>query len=263
MRYLSLFALLTPCILWSMLIGNPGQPLIQKYGVLQSCPTWWSLRAGYLSDFIYRAKFKDEFPSLDTPKTSSYVQLSTDAALLTLNIKNVFDFYGIVGSAAMQLDHEVYTNKEFAWGVGGKFIFFRSGSIRLGADFKYFETDQKPLYFVSDALTYNVESDFHLRYSETQVAVGAAYRTKLLSPYLQVTYLISKLDPHPYVAAVRIPLAEFADTPADIDSKSVIGSKRWGLAVGATIISGSKGSLTLESRMINQNAVDLTGEIRF
>jgi hypothetical protein len=263
LRYLCLFTFFLPYTLWSMLIGNPGQPVMQKCGVLQSVPSWWNLRAGYLSDYIYRAKFKDEFQFPNMPRSSSYIQLSTDAALLTLNIKNVFDFYGIVGSSSLQLDHEIYTNREFAWGVGGKFIFFRSGSFRIGADFKYFETDQKPLYFVSEGLPYGVESDFHLKYSEIQAAIGMAYRIPLLAPYIQVTYLISKLEPHPYVAAVRMPQAEFSDTPVDIVSKSVIGRRRWGMAVGATIISNSKGSLTIESRMINQNGVDVTGEIRF
>jgi len=246
-----------------MLIGNPGQPVIQRYGVVRSAPSWWSFRAGYLSDYIYRAKFQDEFKFANTATSSSYIKLSTDAALITLNFKNVVDFYGIAGSARLQLDHEVYTNREFAWGFGGKFIFFRAGALRVGADFKYFETSQKPLYFVSDGFAYNIESDFHLQYSEIQAAIGMSYRIPLLSPYIQVTYLISKLEPHPYIAAVRLPQANFGDTPVDIISKSVIGQKRWGLAVGATIISAGKSSLTLESRMFNQNAVDLTGEIRF
>lgn len=263
MRHIYFTFFLIPYALWGMLIGNPGQPVIQRYGLVQSSPSWWNLRVGYLSDYIYRAKFKDEFQFPHTATSSSYIQLSTDAALLTFNIKNVFDFYGIAGSSSLQLDHEVYTNRELAWGFGGKFIFFRSGCLRIGADFKYFETDQKPLYFVSEGLPYNIESDFHLKYSEIQAAVGMAYRIPLLSPYIQVTYLIAKLEPHPYIAAVRLPQAGFGDTPVDIISKSVIGQRRWGLAVGATIVSNCKGSITLESRMLNQNAVNINGEIRF
>lgn len=246
-----------------MWIGNPAQPVIQRYGVIQSSPSWWNLRAGYLSDFIYRAKFKDEFRLPGVTYSSSYIQLSTDAGLITFNIKNVCDFYTILGSSKLQLDHEVYTTPEFAWGVGTKFIFFRAGSFRVGADFKYFQTDQKPLYFVSDGYAYNVESDYHLKYSETQVSVGMSYRIPLLSPYLQVSYLIAKLEPHPYIAAVRMPLSADGDTPVDIISKSVMGQRRWGLAIGMTIISNCKGSITLESRMLNQNAVNMTGEIRF
>jgi len=246
-----------------MLVGNPGQPVIQRYGVIRSTPSWWNLRVGYLADNVYRAKFKDEFRLPGVSCTSSYIQLATDAALITLNIKNVFDLYVIAGSSKLQLDREIYTTPEPAWGFGGKFIFFRSGSLRVGADFKYFETDQKPLYFISEGLAYNVESDFRLRYTEFQAAVGASYRIPLLSPDIQVSYLIAKLEPHPYIAAVRMPQAIFGSTPVDIYSKSVTGQRRWGLAVGMTIISNCKGSLTLESRMLNQNAVDVTGEIRF
>ena len=256
-------ALFFPCALWGMLIGNPGQPVMQRYGVIKSTPSWWSFRAGYLSDYVYRSKFKDEFHFPNVTESSSYIKLSTDAALITLNIKNALDLYAMGGSARLQLDHEVFTNQQPAWGVGGKFIIFKSGCLRVGADFKYFETDQKPLYFVSDGMAYNVESDFKLRYTEMQAAVGMSYRIPLLSPYVQVTYLISKLEPDPYIATVRMPQAEYADMPVDIVSKSVIGQRRWGLAIGATIVSGNKGSITLESRMFNQNAVDVNGEIRF
>jgi hypothetical protein len=246
-----------------MLIGNPAQPVIQKQGVILTSPTWWSFRAGYLDDYVYRAKFKDEFKIGHIPTTSSYIKLSTDAALITLNFKNVFDLYGIAGSSKLQLDHEVYTNSEPAWGFGTKFIFFRSGGFRIGADFKYFETDQKPSFFVSEGLPYNVESDFTLKYTEIQAAVGMSYKTRLLSPYIQATYLMAKLDPKPYQVDVRMPFAGYEDTPVEIPSKSVISQRRWGMAVGATIISGSKGSITLESRMFNQNAVDVNGELRF
>lgn len=256
-------ALLLPSICWGMLIGNPAQPVLQKIGVIQSDPTWWSFRVGYLDDYVYRAKFKDEFKFPSVVDTSSYIKLSTDAALVTLNFKNVFDIYGIAGSSQMQLDHEVYTQSEPAWGFGTKFVFFRSGGFRIGADFKYFETVQKPLYFVSEGLPYNVDSDFRLKYTEIQGAVGMSYKIPLLSPYIQVTYLLAKLEPSPYVVAVRLPFAGMGDTPVDIVSKSVISHRRWGLAVGATIISGSRVSLTIESRMLNQNAVDVNGEIRF
>ncbi len=255
--------LLPAAAAWSMLIGNPAQPALQREGVIRSCPSWWSVRVGYLEDYVYRAQFKDEFRFPGVVATTSYVKLSTDAALITLNFKNAFDLYGIIGATKLLLDKEVYTTQNPSWGVGGKFIFFRSGAFRIGADFKYFETDQSPSHFVSDGFAYNVTSDFQLCYSELQAAVGMSYRVPLISPYIQLTYLVSKLEPHPYVASVRLPFAGMGDTPVDITSKSVIGQRRWGMAVGATIISGHMGSLTVESRMFNQNAVDVTGEIRF
>jgi hypothetical protein len=35
------------------------------------------------------------------------------------------------------------------------------------------------------------------------------------------------------------------------------------MAVGGTILGGKKGSLTIESRFFNQNAINVSGEIRF
>jgi hypothetical protein len=90
--------------------------------------------------------------------------------------------------------------------------------------------------------------------------MGIAYRTQYLSPYINATYLISKLEPQPLIALVRLPTLDFN---VDVASKSVIGSRRWGIALGTTLVDNRKASLAVEWRAFNQNSVDVTGEVRF
>ena len=49
----------------------------------------------------------------------------------------------------------------------------------------------------------------------------------------------------------------------DVVSKSVIGTRRWGLALGATLIDSRKATLAVEWRAFNQNSIDVSGEVRF
>ena len=242
------------------LIGNPSQPALQKKGLFLKTPSWGSLRASYLGDCVYKQKFKNEFQIADCDETKSHLQSWTQAGMLTLNFRDRIDFYGILGGFRMQIKDEVLSSQQFAWGVGGKLIFFHAGRFRIGVDAKYFQSHQIPKFFQCDHLSYNIASDFYFNYSEVQAAVGVAYRTKYVSPYANVSYLVAKLEPQPMQVSVQLP---FMDAAVDVIAKSITGNQRFGLALGLTIIDQKKATLALEWRAFSQNSVDLNGEIRF
>lgn len=244
----------------AMLVGNPAQPGLQTSSIFNARPTWVSFRAGYLDDWVYQEQFRDEFTLEGALHTQTFMKLSTYAGILTLNFKNRIDFYGIVGSSRLQIDKEIFTKRALGWGAGGKLIIFESGNFFIGADFKYFETNQKPKYFVVDGLPYNIVSNYRLQYSEIQAAVGIAYRVSICAPYINATYLISKIEPKPLVVLVRLPDLNEA---VDLLTKSVVNEKRWGMALGLTLIDKAKMTLAAEWRLFNQNAVNWNFEIRF
>lgn len=254
---------LFPLRLTAMEIGNPAQPVLQKKGVVIEDPKKWSFRLAYLDDYVYRMRFKDAYllSSLEPSSVPTFAKLSTTAGLITLNFANRIDFYSILGSAQIQIDKEIYTKRDFAWGVGGKILFAKVAKVHFGFDLKYFCTNQSPVFFVSEGFAYNILNDFKLRYTEIQGSLGATYKTKYIAPYLQLTYLISELTPNFITALVQYPLE--STISLDANSKPVIGQRHWGMAVGATLLGSPKATLTVESRFINQNAIDVTGEIRF
>ncbi len=259
-NWLLIFIAVPFCSLSCMLIGNPGQPALQTTGIFQTCPSWWSFRVSYLDDFVYQERYRDEFKLDESTSSRTSVKFSTYATQLTLNIKNRIDFYGILGSSRIQIDEEIFTKRRFSWGTGLKLIVLNMGNFQIGTDFKYFETDQKPTFFVADHLPYNVLTDFRLKYHEIQAALGMTYRTSILAPYIYTTYLISKIEPEPMTSLVRLPQFDMA---IDVVSKSVLGKKRWGMALGITLIDQLKATLSFEWRLFNQNAIDVNGEIRF
>ncbi len=242
-----------------MLIGNPAEPQLLENG-LRTSPSWWSFRFGYFDDWVYQQTFHDEFTQIDMPQGETTMELSTYAGLLTFNIKNRVDIYGIVGSSRIQLDEETFSKRALAWGIGSKGILFKSQDFCLGLDVKYFETYQKPKYFVVENLPYNIVSRYKLKYHEIQAALGLSYRIWNFVPYVNATYLLSHIEPTPPVLLVRLP---DLDEVVDVYSKSVVGKNHWGLAAGLTLIDCAMVSLSFEWRLLNQNAINVNGEIRF
>jgi hypothetical protein len=251
-----------PAALRAMLIGNPAEPSLEKIGLITNKDTWVSVRVAFLEDYVYRQRFKDEFKIDGMEATKTFAKLSTNAGTLTLNFENRLDLYGILGASRLQLNQEMYSSMQFSWGFGGKLVLFETQNLYFGVDIKYFNANQTPRYFLVEGLPFNLaDPRFQFKYTETQFALGMSYRYTLIAPYIYTTYLISKIDPHPTIALVRWPFD--SALLIDAECKSAVATRRWGLAVGATLLSGSKSALTVESRMFNQNAIDVNLEIRF
>lgn len=247
-----------PTHLFALFFANPAQPAIQTEGILNSPRDWYSLRIGYASDYLYQQQYDDEFPQISS--LTSHVRLITDASLFTLNIRNCVDFNVLIGSSQIQIDREVFSKRQFSWAAGTKFLVFQSDLFLLAFDLKYFESKQKPHYFVSEGYAFNLLSKFRLDYYEMLAAFGIAAKAANLFPYLYATYIYSKIDPNPLIIVLKYP---FSNRSFDTTSRSVIDKQRLGIALGATLLAGSQGSLTVETRFFNQNAVTVTGEIRF
>lgn len=244
----------------ALLIGNPAQPYLYQEGVLRDRAKSFSFRMGYFGDQLYRASFKDEFKLDSLPSNPSFVRMVTDGALLTFNFRRKLDLYGIVASSEIQVDREIYAKRAFGWGLGLTWEMLRLQNFHLSTQIKYYETDQKPSFFLSNGSAYSVLGNFKLKYNETFVALGAAYQIKWLIPYINATYLHAKINPIPSVLLVKMP-----DTgePIDVTSKSVMTDQPWGIALGATLLSLGKMTLNAESRLFNQNGLDLSAELRF
>ncbi len=241
-----------------MWVGNPADPSLLECGLFRNKPSWWSFRAGYLDDWVYQQEFRE---NSKISHTKTFTKLSTYAGLLTLNFKNRVDVYGLVGSSRIQIDQEIFTKRALGWGIGTKWVFWKEKDFFFGGDIKYFETNQKPRYFLMDGLAYNIVTPFRLEYSEIQAALGICCRAWIFAPYIQGTYLITHIQPQPPVVLVRFP--EENAISDDVPIRSSVGKKNWGMALGLTLVDSSKATLSVEWRAFNQNAIDVNGAVRF
>jgi hypothetical protein len=244
---------------FAMFIGNPGQPAIPTNGVIFSPNEWCSLRISCIEDYVYYQKFRDEFVNPEPSSTSA--KLGTKGGLVTINIKNRLDLYTILGTAKLNLVRAVQANPEFAWGVGGKLIVFKAEHFLVGIDAKYFEFNSKPTFFLEEGMSFNLANPLTFSYSETQVSVGVSYRASTIIPYINATYLISKISPTPLISLVIWPLD--GSTLIDVPCRPVVSQKNWGLSLGVTLLDQEKATFAVETRMFNQNGVNATLELRF
>lgn len=243
--------------LYAMVIGNPAEPAILEKGILFKS-SWSSVRFGYLSDWVYKQPFKEEF--LFSEKTRTKNEFSTYAGMATVNFLKRLDLYGYLGSTQMQIDAQIFAKQAFSWCVGTKLMFLKHKNLFFGADIKYFETIQKPKFFVIEELPFNIVNNYHSKYFDLQAAIGTTYRMGLFAPYIHATYIYSHISPEPPLVLVRFP---DIDEISDVIIPSLISRKNWGMAVGFSLIDISKASLSFEWRTFNQNALNVNGELRF
>jgi hypothetical protein len=244
---------------FAMYIGNPAQPGVLEKGIVLQYDLC-SFRCGYLDDWVYAQQFQDEFYLAGVTPTKTSIELSTYAGILTLNFKDKLDLYGIVGSSRMQIDQEIFTKRALGWGCGIKWLIAEYKNFFLGADAKYFETDQKPRFFIIEGVAYNIASNYRLNYHEVQVAIGVAYRAVSFCPYMNATYISTKIRPQPTSTLIRLP---DADELAEVQTKSIVSKNNLGLAVGLTLLDSEKASLACEWRGFNQSGVNVNLEVRF
>ena len=254
---LSLLSTAVNC--WGFVIGNPGQPWLMTGGILPFKNEYCSVRAAYLNDLVYSQKFQAQLNIGDGDKPPIN-RIASETALITLNLARRLDLYGIVGNAKLQMDKEVFTQGQLAWGLGAKALMYQGNGLQVGCDFKYFQTDQTPSYLLSDGLPLSLASDLTLTYTEYQGAVGFSYQSGIFCPYVAATYLNAKIAPSQNKFLIRIP---GMDELVDASTRTYANSNTWGMAVGGSLLMGNKGILTIESRFINQNGIDASLEIRF
>lgn len=254
----------------AFVIGNPGQPAFASKSILLPTSKKVSFRLGYLDDYVYSQHFGEmnfRSEAFFPPAANNFnekppvAKLSTNAAILTVNFLRKIDVYGIAGVSQFQMDEDVYTKQRFAWGVGTKWVIYTWDKFRVGCDFKYFQTEPSLTFLSFSGLPLDPLSKLVLEYTEWQGAAGFSYQSEWICPYLTASYLIATMTPKPGGAfLVKIPGRV---EPGDAEIKLVTNRNRWGAAVGATLLLGRKGILALESRFINQNAINATLELRF
>ncbi len=244
--------------LYAIHVGNPTDPEMYFNGVISSKPKNFSVRAGYLRDNIYKGRYQDKFQTIES--TPSDTRLLILAGILTFNLFNRVDLNLILGTSDLEIDQLIFTTRRFAWGTGLKAILLKLKNFDFSFDGKYFMTDGKPQYFLVDGDIYDLTTSFKEKYEEYQASIAMSYKTPFLIPYIGSTFLYSEITPTPKIGRMLIPgggTLVFETDPSET-------RRYWGMILGITVNNIQKqASLTVETRMFDQNSVSILGIFRF
>jgi len=188
-----------------------------------------------------------------------------NSGTLTFNFLDRLDLYGVFGSARTDGNwlftdnsdaiHRVQfgTTYGFLWGVGGRLIVHQWDAVGLGISGSYRHLLSHPSYLTLDAANESTTAA-HLRWHEWQAGGAISYRMGILIPYLGVKYS----QTYAFLGTFSAAISGSGSGNLHMQNRTPVG-----LFLGCTLSTGSYFFLNVEGRLFDEEAIAVTGEIRF
>ncbi len=252
--------LIASTALYAAPIGNTSAPEIIQKGFVTS---WINFRVGYEGDFVADGRMRqyDEGQG----RVDTYKQW-TNSGTFTLNILERLDVYGVFGSSRTEADWrfediaagtvtriELKTEHNFLWAVGSRAILCKWCNTALGMGGRYASCKSQPISLTSNGVAESV-SGSHFQWREWQINLDLSYKIDFFIPYIGAKY-----------SNARTRLEDFS-VPI---SAELVGSNRFknripvGLYIGCTLSNGKYFMFNLEGRLVDEEAVTVSGDFKF
>jgi hypothetical protein len=254
--------LLITFIFWGMngfalYLGNPASPDMVEKGLFIAEDAFLDFKIGYQVDFIFDKRLKSYAGARSRVDT---FEGQLTQGVFTVNCVDRIEGYASVGSMESCFSHrprpqhfirEYQTNYRVTWGVGGRILVYEWGNSFLGIEGGY---QWAYPHIKWDALNgTSFTTDATMRYREWQIGVGFAHRIEMLIPYLAVKY-----------SNVQAKLSSLRHNLALSHSHFKMRNRdHFGLVLGCTLTTGKWFDANIESRMIDEQAVSLAGNLKF
>lgn len=246
--------------MYALYYGCPNLPDTAREGILIPKDWFLGIKVGFEADYVFDKSLK-----VANSKSARKIEVFNyylEQGVLTLNFIDRFEMYGSMGAIHFHIEprmtgsiRQTYeTNYRFTWGLGGRAILFETSKATLGVDFKY-QAASPPFDWMSqNGIPRDSIGNAKFRYREWQIGLGLSYDLDMFTPYMAAIYNQST-GQYKYLDRNILP---------DRKSHFSINSrKKFGMAVGTTLSTGTVFELDLEARMINETAVSAAANVRF
>lgn len=243
-------------------IGNTAAPQILEEGFFIPSDCWVDIRAGYEGDFVGDARLEQEKEG--NGRVDSYTQ-STNSGTVTINILDRLDIYGVFGSCRTCAEwrasdasgdihnFQMQTFHNFLWAVGVRAILFEWGKCDLGAGGRYSSVNNQPAWLTVDGENTSV-SGTHCRWREWQINLDVSYHIDILTPYIGIKYSNAKTR----LGRFSVSIASNGSGNDHFKNRVPVG-----LFLGCSFSTGKYFMLNVEGRLIDEEAVTISGDLRF
>lgn len=242
-------------------VGNTMAPQLIQEGFVIPIDSWVDFRIGYEGDFVGDGRMEQTVNG--SGRVDSFQQY-TNAATVTLNILDRLDIFGVFGSSRVCSDWrfttantitriQIETLYHFLWGAGARGIFVEWGKVCLGLGGRYAFCSYKPSWLMTNATPVNVNGT-RLLWREWQVDLDISYNIDLFTPYLGVKYsnASAKLGTFP------TPVSNSGLGTDHFENRTPVG-----IFIGCSISNCKYFMLNIEGRLIDEDAVTISGDLRF
>ncbi len=259
-RFLILF--LFSFSLWAGPGGNPAAPHVLTGGFFIPSKVWVNVRGGYEGDFVFNAQMEQREEG--SGSIDKYSQ-TTNAGVATINLLNRLDLYGVFGSSRVCAqwrfvdmadrvrNAQMETKHDFLWAAGARALLMQWGNWDLGLGVRYSASHNHLMWFTIDGVNASTRgSRFHSR--EWQANLGVSYHIDLFTPYIAVNYLNTRA----VIDLLAVPIADQDSRSDHFENQIPVG-----VNLGCTLSTGKYFMLNLEARVIDEEAVTISGDFRF
>jgi hypothetical protein len=247
--------------LFSAPVENPAFPSIIQKGFWMPKDYWLGIRTGYEGDFVADAKL-EQFEE-GNGRVDDYTQESNCGAF-TLNFMRRVDVFTVLGSSRTYADWrftssgltqraQVETLYDFIWGVGTRGILFCRDCWTIGAGARYESAHYNNLWITIDGAPAHVSGSY-LHWREWQVDLDFAYNIDIFTPYIGVKYSNART----VIGNVDVPIANDGSGMNQFKNRIPVG-----VFIGCTLSTGKYFMLNVEGRLVDEEAVTISGDIRF
>ncbi len=254
--------LLFCCCLHAAPVGNPSSPHILTRGFLIPCKAWANIRGGYEGDFVLDGNM--EQAEKGSGLVDKYTR-STHSGVATLNILERLDLYGVFGYSKVNANWrftdladriryvQMTAARNFLWSIGGQAILYNDRQFDIGFGARYGASHHHLSTFTIDGDPISIVGG-KCEWHGWQFNLGFSYQICLFTPYIGALYISD-------LTVLKGLASSFADFGAHSDHLRV--RHPVGMYLGCTLSNGQYFMLTVESRLISEEAVSVTADFRF
>lgn len=270
---------------YALPVGNPSEASLLWDGIVfegycadpcDPCGCWWdalSFRVGFYGDYVFERHLKVDgtAPSLRNNSKIDHTTIMTNAGYLALNFWNRFDVFATLGGTHISMEAQdsvfffapqfsssgnfiVESNTAFSWSAGARATLWECGCTALGIEGQYFQTRPNLVRAESFGL-FDVSPDTRFKHAEWQVGLGVSHRIGFFVPYIAAKWSQERMS---FGSDVYTTPAGSAFSVPNLKSY-----KRWGYAVGFSLVGCEKLSVSAEGRFGDERALYVNGQIRF
>lgn len=262
LKLLFVAALCASLPLFGAPVGNTSAPQILEDGFFISRNSWVDVRAGYEGDFVTNGRMEQQDEG--SGRVDCYEQF-TNSGTVTLNLLDRIDLYAVFGSSSTNADWrftdlensvhriEIQTDRNFLWAAGGRAIFFEWGCASLGLGGRYSWAKYDPEWMTSDGASVPTGRGI-LRWTEWQVNLDLSYKIELFTPYIGTKYSSART----ILSQFPVPISDSGSGSDQFENTHPVG-----LYLGCALSTGQYFMLNVEARLIDEEAITVSGDFRF